>query len=113
MPTHRFRFQVLSVLALCAMFSAAQVWAQAPATVAPALPNVQVTTVANAVPATTPLLDEILGASTTPAPRNLSSTCTTNADCPTGKLCCLACGFAGCDTFACFTPMRGHCPLFP
>ncbi|HEY0514060.1 MAG TPA: hypothetical protein VGH73_19285, partial [Thermoanaerobaculia bacterium] len=35
------------------------------------------------------------------------------AHCPAPKLCCLACGYFGCDTYACFNPVNGHCPLFP
>ncbi len=42
-----------------------------------------------------------------------SSSCTTDADCPQGLLCCLDCGYAGCDTRACLQPIHGHCPLFP
>lgn len=42
-----------------------------------------------------------------------ASGCTSNAQCPAGQLCCLACGYFGCDTYACFAPMHGHCPLFP
>jgi len=50
----------------------------------------------------------------TPAPIFVQTTsCTTNADCPTGQLCCLACGYFGCTQKACFKPMNGHCPLFP
>jgi hypothetical protein len=50
----------------------------------------------------------------TPAPIFVQTTsCATNADCPTGQLCCLACGYFGCTRKACFQPMNGHCPLFP
>ena len=41
------------------------------------------------------------------------SGCNSNADCPKNQLCCLACGFDGCETKACFAPVNGHCPLFP
>jgi hypothetical protein len=47
-----------------------------------------------------------------PAPLFLSG-CTSNDQCPTGQLCCLACGFPDCDVHACFQPVRGHCPFFP
>ncbi len=47
-----------------------------------------------------------------PAPVFLSG-CTSNAQCPTGQLCCLACGFPDCDVHACFQPFKGHCPNFP
>lgn len=43
----------------------------------------------------------------------LDSGCSSNADCPKNQLCCLACGYDGCDTKACFAPVNGHCPLFP
>ena len=39
--------------------------------------------------------------------------CTSSSQCPKGQLCCLACGYAGCETYACFAPMNGHCPFFP
>jgi hypothetical protein len=42
-----------------------------------------------------------------------ASGCTSSSQCPSGQLCCLACGYAGCETFACFKPMNGHCPRFP
>ena len=39
--------------------------------------------------------------------------CTSNAQCPTGKLCCYPCGIDGCEK-ACTTPWRGHlCPPIP
>jgi hypothetical protein len=51
------------------------------------------------------------GALQAPAPTFLTG-CTSNAQCPTGQLCCLACGFDGCETRACFQPVRGRCPMF-
>jgi hypothetical protein len=48
----------------------------------------------------------------TPAPAFLTG-CTSNDQCPAGQLCCLACGYSGCETRACFQPVRGHCPFFP
>ena len=47
-----------------------------------------------------------------PTPIFLSG-CTSSAQCPTGQLCCLACGYSDCDRHACFTPVNGHCPFFP
>jgi hypothetical protein len=45
-----------------------------------------------------------------PSPRFLQTiTCTSNADCPTGQLCCYPCGIDGCD-FVCMTPWRNRCP---
>jgi hypothetical protein len=45
-----------------------------------------------------------------PAPR-LTTSCTSSAQCPTGTLCCPACGQPDCGR-RCLTPMRGHCPFF-
>jgi hypothetical protein len=45
----------------------------------------------------------------TPAPA-LASGCTSNAQCPTGQICCLACGFSDCDAHACFATKT--CPHF-
>ncbi len=47
-----------------------------------------------------------------PAAPIFTTGCTSNDQCPTGQLCCLACGANDCTTRACFTPIRGHCPLF-
>jgi hypothetical protein len=39
--------------------------------------------------------------------------CTTNADCPSGEICCYPCGIDGCEK-ACTTPWRGNrCPPIP
>lgn len=53
-------------------------------------------------------------ASLSDGPADLSGTettiCTSNADCPTGEICCYPCGIDGCDK-VCMTPWRGHlCP---
>ena len=51
-----------------------------------------------------------------PAPAPLfvqTMSCTTNADCPTGQLCCIACGFFPCTQKACFQPIKGRCPAVP
>ena len=48
-----------------------------------------------------------------PSPRFLQTiTCTSDADCPRGQLCCYPCGIDGCD-FVCMTPWRSGCPLIP
>jgi hypothetical protein len=47
-----------------------------------------------------------------PSPGFLTTFCSSNADCPTGQLCCYPCGVEGCD-FVCMTPVRGRCPFFP
>jgi hypothetical protein len=44
-------------------------------------------------------------------PRPLSTFCVTNADCPTGQLCCYPCGIDGCSNI-CMKPVKGRCPLF-
>jgi hypothetical protein len=45
----------------------------------------------------------------TPAPIFMSG-CTSNSQCPAGQICCLACGFADCDSHACFATKT--CPHF-
>lgn len=50
-----------------------------------------------------------------PAPSFMSG-CTSNAQCPTGQLCCYMCGnppAEGDDSFCwmCVTPYRGRCPM--
>jgi hypothetical protein len=47
-----------------------------------------------------------------PSPIFLSTLCATNADCPTGQLCCYPCGIEGCSR-VCTQPLRGRCPLYP
>jgi hypothetical protein len=99
---------VLLLAALFALFVAAQVGAQtqpAPAATAMSASTADFLATLSAVPssgqdglAPSPVLD---------------SGCTSNAQCPKGQLCCLACGYAGCETRACFVPMNGHCPFFP
>lgn len=97
---------VLLLTALFALFVAAQAGAQtAPAPAAPAMSTADFLATLSAVPASgqdglapSPVLD---------------SGCSSSAQCPKGQLCCLACGYAGCETYACFTPVNGHCPYFP
>ena len=45
-------------------------------------------------------------------PQLLSTTCTSDTDCPTGQKCCYPCGIDGCD-FVCMTVTRNRCPFFP
>jgi len=100
--------RVLALTALFALLAAAPGLAGAPQT-AP-LPS---PTAAPAGPASAAdFLATLSDLSGVPSPV-LASGCTSNDQCPRGQLCCLACGFAGCDTYACFQPMNGHCPLFP
>jgi hypothetical protein len=97
---------VLLLTALFAIFAAVQVGAQTqPAPVTPAMSTADFLATLSAAPA---------GAQSGVMPSPvLDSGCTSNAQCPKGQLCCLACGYAGCETRACFVPMNGHCPLFP
>lgn len=46
-----------------------------------------------------------------PSPKFLQTiTCTSDADCPTGQLCCYPCGIPDCN-FVCMTPWRkNQCP---
>ncbi len=48
----------------------------------------------------------------TPAPTFLQTGagCTSDSQCPTGKLCCPACRFPPCLKMACYTPVHGVCP---
>ena len=47
---------------------------------------------------------------TPPAPQ-LSTGCTSSAQCLPGQICCPACGQPDCGN-RCFVPVKGHCPLF-
>jgi hypothetical protein len=99
---------VLLLVALFAVFAAAPGMAQTqPAPAATAMPAATADFLATlaAVPASGQ--DGL-----TPSPV-LDSGCMSNSQCPKGQLCCLACGYAGCETRACFVPMNGHCPFFP
>lgn len=97
---------VLLLTALFAVLAAVQVGAQTqPAPAAPVASTADFLATLAAVPAN--------GQAGLPPSPVLDSGCTTNAQCPKGQLCCLACGYAGCETYACFVPMNGHCPFFP
>jgi hypothetical protein len=45
-----------------------------------------------------------------PSPKLASTTCTSNADCARGELCCYPCGIPDCN-FVCMRVKR--CPLYP
>jgi hypothetical protein len=45
-------------------------------------------------------------------PKLLSTLCDSNADCPTGQLCCYPCGIPDCHN-VCMEPVRKRCPMFP
>ena len=100
--------RILLLAALCALFMVAPGMAQAStAAAAPAPANVETAQflASLAAPSSAP-------ADLMPSPMPASG-CTSSAQCPPGQLCCLACGFAGCERRACFVPMNGHCPFFP
>jgi hypothetical protein len=104
-PSNRW-LPVLLLTALFAFLAVAQAGAQTtPAPAAPVVSTADFLASLSAVPASGQ--DGL-----TPSPV-LASGCTSNDQCPAGQLCCLACGYAGCETYSCFAPMRGHCPLFP
>ncbi len=67
---------------------------------------------ATAVPTTADFLASL---AVTPAPelRQTAGTCTSNDQCPAGKLCCRDCGYFGCTHMACLTPVNGECPAIP
>jgi hypothetical protein len=50
-----------------------------------------------------------------PAPEFLQTGtgCTSDNQCPPGKLCCRDCAIPGCTHKACLTPLDGHCPAIP
>jgi hypothetical protein len=99
------RVSVLLLAALMAALALPCFAAAAPSTPAPAVDAGFVASLAAPAAPTLP-----------PAPTFLQTTgsdCTSDAQCPTGQLCCRACGFVGCTRMACFPPMHGHCPFFP
>ena len=105
---------VLVLLALLVFLPCAQSNAQ---TLPAPTPAPSVTAAAPAVPATADFLATLSGGQVsapsdlTPAPAFMTS-CTSNAQCPAGTLCCYPCGIDGC-TNMCITPVKGHCPHFP
>jgi hypothetical protein len=105
---------VLALLVLLALIPLAQAWAQTSPTAA-----VPVQPVAAPLPDTAQFL-ATLSSAQVPAPNDLTPTpsfmasCTSNAQCPTGQLCCNVCGTPpdnGGSCRACTTPIRGRCPL--
>ena len=103
-------FRTLLLMALCALFAVAASLAQTPQTPTAAAPQ--------AVPSVAEFLATLSsGPSETPAtellppsPKLLSTTCTSNADCARGELCCYPCGIPDCN-FVCMRVKR--CPLIP
>ena len=105
---------ILVLLALLALLPFAQAMAQTQPVVAAANPAATAPQTAAqflATLSTAPAPAQDL----TPAPAFLAS-CTNNSQCPTGQLCCNACGTPpedGHSCLACLTPIRGRCPLIP
>jgi hypothetical protein len=101
------RSRILLLAILFVILATAQGMAQAPAAAS------------SPVPATADFLASLAGPSNAPvsevppAPSFLATTgCTSSSQCPTGQLCCYACG-TDCERRACMKPLNGHCPFFP
>jgi len=108
LPSHRSA--VLLLTALLALLVVAPCLAQPPAAASTPAPAPDASFVASLLTAPAGM-DAGL-----PPPASFlpsATSCTSNAQCPAGKLCCRACAFPGCTLMACLTPMNGHCPLIP
>jgi len=102
-----------TVLVLLALIPCAQCLAQAPAANSPAVPVTSAPmSVADFLATLNVQGPDPDTAVLPPSPTFLSTLCQSNADCPTGQLCCYPCGIDGCD-FVCMTPDHGHCPRIP
>jgi hypothetical protein len=106
---------ILALLALLALIPGSPLLAQTPPA---ALSSATAATVAPA-PDVAQFLATLPGAKpqaplgSVPAPLFMAS-CTSNAQCPTGQLCCNVCGTPpddGSSCRACVKPLRGRCPL--
>ena len=101
--------RVLLLMSLCALFAVAAGLAQTPQVAATAPQAVPTVTQFLATLSATP--GEVPGAGLLPpSPKLASTVCHTNADCPSGQLCCYPCGRFGCD-FVCMAVTT--CPHFP
>jgi hypothetical protein len=108
--------RVLLLAALCAILGIAQGLAQAPVAASPQAPAASAPSDVADFLATLSAPSGSQGAADLPpAPDFLqtSTGCTSDAQCPTGKLCCRDCAFPECTHKSCLTPMNGHCPLIP
>jgi hypothetical protein len=99
----------LALFAILALVPCAQCLAQAPsapAAPAPASDADFLATLASGQGDATP------GAESLPTgPRFLTTLCNSNADCPTGQLCCYPCGIPDCHNI-CMAPVNKRCPNF-
>jgi hypothetical protein len=109
------KMPVLVLLAILALIPFAQSMAQTPPAEVP-LAN---PAAAPAPDAAAQFLATLSGGQTqnpndlVPAPSFMTG-CTSNAQCPTGQLCCNVCGASpavGGSCMACVAPIRGRCPL--
>jgi hypothetical protein len=110
--------RILLLAALCALLGIAQGLAQAPVAENPQAPAASAPTeVAEFLATLSTPSGSPSGAADLlpPSPefRQSSTGCTSDSQCPRGKMCCRACAFPGCTLMACLTPMDGHCPLIP
>ncbi len=105
---------VLVLLALLALLPFAQAMAQMQPVAAPANPTAAAPQTAAQFLATLSAVPTQAANDLTPAPAFMAS-CTSSAQCPSGQLCCNACGNSpdGNPCLACLAPIRGHCPLIP
>jgi hypothetical protein len=101
--------QILLLMALCTLFAVAAGLAQTPQAPA-AAPQAAPTVSAFLATLSSPPGDVPGTGLLPPSPKLASTTCTSNADCGPGQLCCYPCGRFGCD-FVCMTVTR--CPLYP
>jgi hypothetical protein len=109
MPT---LFRSLLLTSLCMLFIVAVGNAQAPATTPQDVPATTAEFLATLAgdqgdQSDAPEIESLL-----PTPKFLSTTCTSDAQCPTGQKCCYPCGIPDCD-FVCMDAPRNRCPFFP
>lgn len=102
-------FRPLLLAALCTLFTVAAGNAQAPAVTPQEVPATTAEFLATLAAGQSDA-HEIQGV--LPAPELLSTTCTSDAQCPTGQKCCYPCGIPDCN-FVCMTVVRNRCPLIP